>query len=208
MSKDITILDEHSGVRIVASDKYIRVHSIKATATNNPVGVVSLLPGIQIKLGRSMEEFVKMLKISARPLGVQKIAESKYGQETWRLLFFAVDSTDEYVVCIITTMHGAIVAVTFNQDLIYDNAFRENQRLSALHLATAGKCDSAYGQLSKAVQIIAGITGEALSNFEMKADDQRIAVNTCKNDLENQYSYLFVKDKNNYFNLLSISVIM
>lgn len=195
-----TVIGKTDKSSIHVSDKGLKIDM--SNKSLNPLGVITIIPGIQIELGRNIEEFIQCLKLIRQPLAIHKIADNK-GQATWRILRLATGKVHEVIICTISTIKNVIASVSFNQELAYDLKYRKYQRLSAMHQLTAGRAGT-IGLLSKAVIGISAITGEEASNFGIISNDKTIVVKSTLKKLENQYKFTFVCDKKGYFNLLSV----
>lgn len=169
----------------------------------NPLGVVTILPGVQIELGRTMTELIQCLKEVRKPIGLHKIADIG-SQANWNIIRIPTGKVPEAVVCKITTIQDIIVSVSFNKSLVKNAEYRRYQPLSAMHQLTAGKVGD-IALWSSAVSAVATMTGEKKSNLIIKANDKTLMVRTAIRELENQYRYTFTKDSEDVFNLLSIS---
>lgn len=200
--KDTKIIGKTDKSAILITDTSIKI--LKAAGGNilNPLGVVTLIPGVQLELGRQMDEFAKCLKMVRKPLALQKIAENN-GQCTWHVIRLGTGKVPEAKVCTINTIHGIIAAVSFNQSLVYNATYRKYQPLSVVHQLKVGKAGSA-GQLSRAVSVVAVITGQSASDFKITESNKSIIVYTAIKELSSQYRFTFLKDEKDYFNLLSI----
>ena len=180
-----------SGIRIITGDQ-----------APCPLGVVTIIPGVQLELGRSIAEFIDCLKRIRKPLATQVIGNPST-QAKYRILRLCTGNVPGGVVCSIATVQGKIVSVTFNQDLAYDKNFLKYQGLSIIHRLTAGK-DGDNQLLANSVKAVATITGKSASNFRIKEVKTSIIVYTDMKETKNVYRYTFSKDKMGYYNLLSV----
>ena len=188
---------------IIVTDKGLKILRMGGSKSVNALGVVTLIPGVQLELGRGMEEFTKCLRLIRKPLAIQKIAEND-GNGTWHIIRLSTGNVPEARICTINTINEIIAAVSFNQSLVFNTTYRRYQQLSTMHQLAIGEAGK-VGQLSQAVIAIAAITGEEASNFKIVESAKSIIVYTTIRGLVNQYKYTFLRDQRNYYSLLSVA---
>lgn len=187
-------------VQMKVSDKSISV--VTKSKAVNPLGIVSLIPNVQIYLGMYIQELLTHLKVIRKPLGLFKIAESN-GLATWRFMRFQTGKIPEETVCTLNTYNNRIIYITFNPRLVLNTDYVRYEGLSIIHQITAGKVGDS-NILSKAIKAVSVITGESPADFLMKSNKNTIVVYTNKKNLSNQYRYTFAIDPRGYYNLLSV----
>lgn len=185
----------------IVSEDGIRVAGHRGVGYSS-VGVVTVLPGIQIRLGWFMESFADVIHYVKKPIGVEKIVAAKT-HTLWQISKLWTENTKEEIICTVTAVKGKIIGVTYNQDLIYNEHFREYQSLSMLHLLTAGH-SSDTRKTTKAIQGIAAITGLKAQEISVVEIGERIIVNTLDKLADKTCQYIFCKDKHGYYNMLSV----
>lgn len=198
-SSNYTIVGSNGWSSIMVSDKSIKILTLSKSI--NPPGVVTVLPGIQLELGRSILEFIGCLKQVRQPLAIQKISESK-GVSTYYLIRLQTGKVKEARICTITTYKDMIINVAFNQDLVYDKEFQKYQRLSVVHQLRAGK-EGDSNLLTNAITSVSTITGVPQSRLFIIEAKNKIVVK-LRDTQSNAIQFVFVKDKEGYYNLLSI----
>lgn len=189
---------------VVIKGNSIRVKSNSKSKASNYVGVVSILPGIQVKIGRGIDEFVSNIRKTTRGLGVQRTSITKE-LSVWKVMILKEDDFEKKYICSINAINNIIVSVTFNHKLNYDKEYRSRNRLSMLHMLTAGKVGELDNEI-KALKAISIITGEHIKNLETTVRENQIIVKTDIEGLKNQYRYTFFKDPGGYYNMLSVAI--
>lgn len=189
------ILLTESSIRIISKDRAL-----------SPLGVVTIIPTIQVQLGRKMTEFMECLKLIRKPLATQKIM-SKGHQATYKIIRLSTGKVPSVALCTISTIDDTIMSVTFNQELNYNENYTRYEKLSVIHKLTAGKADEP-GLLSKAVEAVSIITGKSPLFFKIKQFGNNIAVHTEIKGAKYQYKYTFSKDSRDYYNLLSVGFML
>lgn len=202
---DYKIVGENQHSSIFFTDESMLILRKKGNKSFNPIGVITIIPGIQLELGRRFDEFAKCLKEIRKPLGIQRISQNKE-QSTYYIIRFATGKVPEARVCSITVLNGIIASVSFDPDLPNNKEYIRYQKLSMMHQIVAGREDT-MSIMSKAISAIALITGEKISEFKMKSTSHSIVVYTDSPHFTYQYAYTFAKDKRGYFSLLSIGFV-
>lgn len=189
-------VDERS-IQIASSDTHEIYKSCRP-------GVITIMRGIQVELGREMREFLGCLRLIRRPLGVQKIAEQG-DIATWKLIRFGTGNVEEKIVCTMSIIRGRIKVVSFNVELAYDANYKKHEGLSIPHQITAGKLGEP-NNLSKAVSAIMAITGISNEQLKIKSNSKKVTIYTNQKGVDEQYRFLFVRDKLGYLRLASIGM--
>ena len=203
MRDEVTVLG-HNG------KSFIRIHSrcveiVYNDKTVNPIGVISIMKGIQIELGRPLKHFIASLRLIRRPLAVQKVIENG-NTSSWKLIRIATGEVKEKVVCTFTVIDGLIKVVAFNTDLSYDDNYKKHEGLSVFHQVTAGEV-LAGSNISKALSSIMVLTKLSNEQLKVKSNKRKITVYTNLKDSDVQYRYLFLSDRRGYFHLTSIGIV-
>lgn len=171
-----------------------------------PLGVITIVPTIQVQLGRNITEFLHCLKMVRKPIATQKIP-SKGPQATYKVIRLSTGKVPSVPICTISTINDIIMAVTFNQELNYNTVYARYESISIIHKLTAGKVTEA-GSLSRAVEAVSVITGKPSSTFKIKQFSRNIVVYTTIQGLKYQYKYTFSRDSRDYYNLLSVGFML
>ncbi len=197
------IVGENGNSSILLTNRGIRIQvkDAKANAVC-PVGVVTIVPGVQVELGRGIKEFIRCLKSIRKPLAIQNIADSGV-QKVWKIIRLETGNVPEVWICTIDTINEKIASVVFNQDIIYDKEYRRYQRLSCIHQLKAGKFGSA-NSLGTAVSRVSRITGEPIGSFRIRANRNIVTVYTNKRKLEHQVNYIFINDRYGNCRLIAV----
>lgn len=189
---------------IVLNDRSLTVRRYGAKLGKSPVGIVSILPGVQLELGRTITEFITCLREVRKPIGFHKIASTRE-ESIWDVIRISTGCAPEAIVCRITTVNDIMVSVWFNKSLVTNTNYTKYQPLSGMHQLTAG-LESVPGLLSRALDSVSTVTGDSTDKFLIKSDSKRIIVYTNTPGEALQYKYTFTKGKDKFFNLLSVSI--
>lgn len=176
-----------NGVRVVSSGMHM-----------NPLGVFTIIPGVQWELGRDVRDFIKDIRKAKAPLAVQRVRET-HSRETWEIIRVPMDGLPDIKICTFRTEDSIVKAVSYNQAVIYDERFKGKIRLSAAHQLRANN-------ISAAVIGMTALTGIRPDEVRMEVSKRSIVVYKDLPEIKLQYRYLFSKDSRDVFNLLGISM--
>lgn len=191
---------------IRVTENSIRVYRLAGTeSSQNMIGIVTIIPGIQLELGRSIREFVNCLKMIGKPIAIQKIFD-RNNQCTWNLIRMATGNIPEVVICSIGTINDRMVNVAFNQELPYNKKYRQHQKLSIEHKINAGKREEP-GCLANAVKIVSVITKVPTTSFKIRSNKNVTYIYSNIKDLDNQIKVTFAEDRRGYFKLMGIGIV-
>lgn len=167
------------------------------------VGVVSLLPRIQIAVGQRIDTFLKALELSRTPLALQKIINN--GQlDTYRVLRLQTGNIPEATIATVDTYMGIILGVTYNTEVLSNKEFRKLVKLSAMHqivLCPAGE-PSRLLLATKCIGVLTNVDRDKLIVKETKRN-LMVRVN-FKSKLEIPVYYIFSLGKDNKYRLSQI----
>ena len=191
------------GSSVIIGSNAIRINTDENRI--NPLGVVTIMPKVQLELGMEIKQFIECLRMTRIPLMLQRATRNRKSEQ-WQIIRIPTGNVPEAIVCTLNITEGIIDKVSFNQDLLYNKEYRKYQRLSAIHQLTAGKVDDS-GNLSRAVSAVSTLTGINPDRFKIKASHRTIVVYSNTKGEKRKYRYTFIKDSRNSFNLLSIGFV-
>lgn len=194
------IIGDNGRSKIAVTNNGVRVLAKPIVQGKIPIGVVTIVPGIQLEIGRSFDEFVDCIQCTNKPLAFNlKVKDTKKCITIWELQRLPTGNVEEATICNITVIRDEIYSVQFNQNLAYDKNYTRYEKLSILHQVTLGKpnenntCSRGISTINKLTGIDYGdmITRQFKHGVEIKIKGYKI-------------SYIFFTDKQGYMNLLSI----
>lgn len=196
------VINEGGKPKVIVSEGAVRViPNFPNGATITPE-IVTIIPGIQLEIGRSIQQFIKEVQFTKRPLIFTLMLDNKIkGITAYKVTRLATGRVPERDICVITCFNGIILGVLFNKELNYDKEYKTYERLSITHQLTLGKIK---GDVTP--QTIS--SGVSMLSFLTKIPENRIEVISSKRGLlfrfPNFISYEFYIDKHSYLNLLNI----
>lgn len=195
------VIGENIKSKIIVTDKSVRVSpKVKSNAYITP-NIVTLTPGIQAELGRSLKEFIECVQHTDKPLLFTLISgKRRDGVRIYNLNRMETGKVKEAYICSIVSIDDIMISFQFNQELAYDENYRRYEKLSILHQLTLGK--STHSDLlfrgSNTISKITGIHPNSLMSKPFK-DGLDVIL------LDEGIKYTFFKDSHGFMNLLSIT---
>lgn len=201
---------ETDNYNITVDGSTIRVTSNKAFSNKSidkgryAVGIVSILPKVQIAIGEKLESFLEALEFSRLPLALKKtVAKGAYS--TYDVVRLETGNIKEATIATLSVYNKIIIGITYSRSILLDREFRKLVKLSAMHqLAICNKEDPC--KLLKATSCISTLTGIPRDKLVTVQTARSIKV---KVQFKNKYNlpmyYTFALDKTNKYNLLQIS---
>lgn len=196
------VINEGGRPKIIVSEGSVRV--IPDRESNAPIHpeIITILPGIQLQLGRSIQQFIKEVQYTKRPIiFTQMINSPKKGVSAYKVTRVATGRVPERDICVINCFQGAIIGVMFSQELNYDKEYKTYERLSITHQLTLGKLkgEITHEVVSEGVHTISFLTHIPENRIDVRHSPKGILFR-----LPGMISYEFYLDKNGYLNLLNI----
>lgn len=201
---------ENSEYKIVVDGATIRVSNNKIyndrtlNKTKFSVGIVSILPKVQIALGEKLDIFIEALEFSRLPIALKKtVCKGEYC--TYDVVRLETGNIKEATIATLSVYSGIMVGITYSRSILLDKDFRKLVKLSAMHqLSLCGKEDT--GRLLKATVCISTLTGMPREKLIVLQTARSIRVRVpFKNRFELPIYYIFALDKRDKYNLLQIS---
>lgn len=158
---------EYDGYTIECTDTSVKVIIDGEENTPMPLGVVSILPRIQLKLGEDIRKFQEyMLNLNSNYMIIGNKQSRRI--ETWDF----VRLEDELIpkeksICSIITINNNIVSITYNQSLLDDREFREAEKLSLLQQIRF----KSNNDMASVLLAIRTLTHETVKNLLLLEDD-------------------------------------
>lgn len=168
------------------------------------VGIVSILPKVQIALGGLLDTFIDALEVSRLPLALKKtVAKGEYS--TYDIVRLETGNIKEATIATLSVYSGIIIGLTYSRSILLDKEFRKLVRLSAMHqLAICNRGDKS--RLLKATQCISTLTGIPRNKLMAIETARSIRVKVpFTNKLGLPLYYTFSLDKSDKYNLLQVS---
>ena len=171
---------------------------------NTSIGVVSILPKVQILLGKRLSSFTDALEKSRVPLALKKtLSNGKY--ETFQVLRLETGNIPEATIATLVTYNNIMVGLTYNGDIVEDKKFRKLVKLSAMHQLVLGTKEDPQRlyKATKYISVITKLPRESLIAIE-KARSIRIRASS-NNIMQLPIYYIFSLNKNGAYRLAEVS---
>ena len=167
------------------------------------VGVISILPKIQIAIGTKLSTFIKALEMSRSPIALQKIlSNGKF--ETYRIIRMPTGNIPEREIATVDTYNGTIIGATYNGKLLKDQAFKRLVKLSTMHQIRLCKADST-NKLLLATKCISLLTNLSRDKLVVQETARTIRVKVVfKTNIKLPVYYIFILD-DGYYRLSQIA---
>lgn len=190
-------------IRVVMGDNTPRAAKAGKIAAYS-IGIVSILPKVQVAIGSDLDSFIKALELSRIPIALQKTLV-KGAYSTYNVLRLQTGSIPEVVIATLSVFNGVVIGVTYSRSILENKEFRQFVRLSAMHqLSACNKGDKL--RLVKATSCISTLTGIRRERLVVIETPNSLRV---KVPYESKYKlpvhYTFTLDKHDRYNLLQIA---
>lgn len=198
---------EGSYIRISGGRADLNLNKVDGNNTLNnskfSVGVVSILPKIQIAIGTKLSTFVEALEMSRSPIALQKVlSNGKF--ETHKILRMSTGNIPEREIVTVDTYNGIIIGVTYNGKLLKDQTFKRLVKLSTMHQIRLCK-ENSVSRLLMATKCISLLTNIARNDLIVQETARTIRVRVAsKTNIRLPVYYIFILD-NGYYRLSQIA---
>lgn len=200
---NFSIYIEGSTIRV--TDEAQVYGSAEQNSNYDKVGIVSILPKIQIGLGENFKVFVKALTISRTPLALRKrIQRGPY--RSYEIVRLATGNIKDALICTIDTINDRVVGLAYNQAIIKDKEFRRYVKLSIMHqLVLCNK--SEQNRLFLATKCISILTNTKRESLVVSETARTVKVKAnCKRGIKLPVNYIFALMPNtNSYSLYQIA---
>lgn len=193
-SNNYNIIVDGASIRIDNKDKE-QIHK---------VGIVSIIPKVQIILGGELKMFLDALELSRLPIALRRTVV-KGAYETYDIIRLQTGNIREATLATLAVYNGLMVGITYNRAVLFDKDFRRLVKLSAMHQITIGKKSGAAGLLA-ATDCISKLTGVPRDKLVVVQKARSIRVRASfRTKLDLPLYYIFAMDKSLNYNLVQIS---
>lgn len=187
-----------SSIRIMRKDTNGRV--------SNKVGIVSILPAVQIKLGIKLDDFIAALELSRLPLAITKTLQ-KGRFRAYDIVRLETGAICEEILVSVSVCEGIVIGVTYNRKALSNENFRKLVRLSAMHqVSISGEKSYRLLMATRYVSIVTGVPREKLLVIEtLRGIKVKVKEYYADTLVDIPVYYTFKLDKSNRYDLTEVS---
>lgn len=165
---------------------------------------IQILPGFQLELGRSIQDFKEALKETRLPVIIKKLIER--GDAThYQIIRMHTGNVDDKVVASIACRDDIIKVIAFNRALIKDMAYRRYNQLSTYNQLSLPYNLEGTGCMNRTEQVKKSLSAVTMSNnAEVKESGKKL---TATVDADGQKMiFTFILNATNRYELSNISI--
>lgn len=170
---------------------------------------ITIIPGFQIELGRSIKDIEEALKHTRLPIILKTLTEINNIKQI-QIIRMHTGKVDDKVVAVISCKNDIINTVAFNKELIKDSSYRRYNNLSVLHQISIpyNLCESqAKFRRDQVINILSNIISNvSYSEIEVVEKGKQLITYITEEDKKIKYTFVSNKNNNDRFELMSISL--
>lgn len=184
-------LYENNGYNVECTSNSVKVILKDSKNVTMPIGVVSILPMIQLKLGEDIEKFQLYMTNLSKNYIILKGVESIH-IETWEFIRLQDEDIDEEIkICDIITLNNKIINISYNQELPENKKFRQLERLTTLQQIKFKNKNT----LNMIMFVMSRLTHEKITEFRLLENSTgRLEIIHIKSGIK----FVFTERFNNY----------
>lgn len=184
-------LYENNGYNVECTSNSVKVILKDSKNVPMPIGVVSILPMIQLKLGEDIEKFQLYMTNLSKNYIILKGVESIH-IETWEFIRLQDEDIDEEIkICDIVTLNNKIINISYNQELPENKKFRQLERLTTLQQIKFKNKNT----LNMIMFVMSRLTHEKITEFRLLENSTgRLEIIHIKSGIK----FVFTERFNNY----------
>lgn len=200
--KKILFKTEDSCIVINNSKLYVVSNTYKDYSPR----AIQVIDGLQLELGRSMEDFKQALRYTRLPIMIKLLIE-KHSMKQYQIVRMHTGAVDDKVVVTVLCQNDIIKTIAFNRDLVRDNQYRKFNKLSIYHqLVIPYECE---GNCSRSEQV-KGIVSTIVKGSSIKVEEVEGKQITVLSEADRQtmkFSFISGKNGNKNYALMSVTLI-
>jgi hypothetical protein len=199
---DVELYDNGKSCILIRKD---RLYIKGKCADYNKALTVNILSGLQVELGRNIEEIKNAFKATRLPVMFKEILKKK-DMEVYNIVRIKTGTVDSRTVAIVICNTGIIKSISFNNDLLIDEVYKKYNRLSSIHqIALSCNIDSKV-EYTRKKQVNKILSEVNKCKMDLDVSESKLELFAITKDTES-IVYSFLKDKEKeVFKLMSVSI--